>query len=65
MPRFEINFGFAITGPNLRVAENLAVTGIDLYFQDPHEPLRLFKELEEENLFLIQNAHENVIVRLH
>lgn len=37
---------------------------MEIYFQDPHEPLRLFKELEEENLFLIQNAHENVLVRL-
>lgn len=42
----------------------MALSAIDLYFKDPQEPLRLFKELEEENLFLIQNAHETVIVRL-
>lgn len=39
----------------------MALSAIDLYFKDPQEPLRLFKELEEENLFLIQNAHETVI----
>lgn len=40
------------------------MASVDLYFQDPHEPLRLFRELEEENLFLIQNAHENATVCL-
>lgn len=49
--------------PDERAAEKLATTSMELYFQDPQEPLRLFKELEEENLFLIQNAHENTIVR--
>lgn len=40
----------------------MALSALDLYFKDPQEPLRLFKELEEENLFLIQNAHETVTV---
>ncbi|KAL8430338.1 hypothetical protein Efla_001103 [Eimeria flavescens] len=40
--------------------EKMAVTEMQLYFQDPEEPLRLFKELEEENLLLIQNAYRNV-----
>ncbi|OEH77782.1 hypothetical protein cyc_03447 [Cyclospora cayetanensis] len=42
-------------------SEKLALTGSHLYFQDPQEPLRLFRELEEENLFLIQTAHEHAI----
>ncbi|XP_026192546.1 cilia- and flagella-associated protein 100 [Cyclospora cayetanensis] len=45
-------------------SEKLALTGSHLYFQDPQEPLRLFRELEEENLFLIQTAHEHAIVRV-
>ncbi|CDI75417.1 hypothetical protein, conserved [Eimeria praecox] len=49
---------------NMFDAENMALSAIDLYFKDPQEPLRLFKELEEENLFLIQNAQETVIVGL-
>ncbi|KAL8274818.1 hypothetical protein Esti_001293 [Eimeria stiedai] len=43
-------------------AGKTAIAGLELYFQDPHEPLRLFRELEEENLFLIQNVQESVTV---
>lgn len=30
-----------------------------MYFHDPHTLLQLYAELEEQNLFLIQNAQES------
>lgn len=33
-----------------------------MFFQDPREPLQLFTKLEQENLFLIQNAQTNAAV---